>query len=42
LILIGPGDIRGWDCAPTVGQTAAASPMYEHHIDSMTFQFGKK
>ena len=42
LVLLTSGDIRDWECAPTVGQTAASDPMYEHHIDSMTFLFGKK
>jgi len=36
------GDIGPWDCASTAGQTAAAAPTYEHHINSMTFLFGKK
>jgi hypothetical protein len=35
-------DIRGWECASTAGQTAAVSDLFEHHLDSMTFQFGKK
>lgn len=35
-------DIDSWDCALTPGQTAAADTPYEHHIQSMTFLFGKK
>jgi hypothetical protein len=35
------GDIDNWACASTAGQTAAAS-MFDHHIGSMTFLFGKK
>jgi hypothetical protein len=35
-------DIRGWECASTAGQTEAAGDMFEHHLNSMTFQFGKK
>jgi hypothetical protein len=42
LILINPGDIRGWECASTAGQTAATTAVYEHHLNSMTFLFGKK
>lgn len=38
----GPFDIENWECASTAGQTAAADAMYEHHINSMTFLFGKK
>jgi len=36
------GDIGPWACASTAGQTAASADMYEHHIGSMTFLFGKK
>jgi hypothetical protein len=36
-------DIARWRCALTTGQTAAQSnSTYDHHINSMTFQFGKK
>jgi hypothetical protein len=42
LVIIGPGDIRGWDCAASAGQSVAAAASYEHHINSMTFLFGKK
>lgn len=42
VVLVGQFDINNWDCASTAGQTAAAAAMYEHHIDSMTFLFGKK
>jgi len=35
-------DISGWECAAAAGQSAPAADMYEHHIGSMTFQFGKK
>jgi hypothetical protein len=31
-----------WECASTAGQTAAAGDAFEHHLNSMTFQFGKK
>ena len=43
-ILFTPGlDIVPWRCALATGQTAAQSmSMYDHHINSMTFQFGKK
>lgn len=36
------GDIPEWACATSVGQTAPSNPNYEHRINSMTFQFGKK
>ena len=36
------GDISGWECAAAAGQSAPAADPYEHHIGSMTFQFGKK
>jgi len=38
-----PNDIPQWACASTTGQTAPA-PMsnLDHHINSMTFLFGKK
>jgi hypothetical protein len=36
------GDIPEWACATAPGQTAPMSPNYEHRINSMTFQFGKK
>jgi hypothetical protein len=42
VLVIGGGDISGWECALSAGQTAAAADMYEHHLNSMTFQFGKK
>jgi hypothetical protein len=42
VVFLGTRDIENWACASTVGQTAAAAPMYEHHIGSMTFLFGKK
>jgi hypothetical protein len=35
-------DIQDWVCSSTAGQTEAAEPSLEHHIGSMTFQFGKK
>jgi hypothetical protein len=35
-------EIPDWDCALTAGQTAPSDPRYEHHINSMTFLFGKK
>jgi hypothetical protein len=35
------GDIESWACAAAEGQTAAARD-FDHHINSMTFQFGKK
>ena len=39
-----PGlDIFPWRCALASGQTAAqTTSLYDHHISSMTFQFGKK
>jgi hypothetical protein len=39
---IAPSDIDTWGCASTAGQTEAADETLEHHIQSMTFQFGKK
>lgn len=36
-----PGDIENWSCASAEGQTAAARD-FDHHINSMTFLFGKK
>lgn len=36
------GDIAEWACATSPGQTAPTNPNYEHRINSMTFQFGKK
>jgi hypothetical protein len=42
VLQIGAGDIRGWECASTAGQSAAADDMFEHHLNSMTFVFGKK
>jgi hypothetical protein len=42
VLKIGAGDIRGWECALTAGQTAAAGDTFEHHLNSMTFLFGKK
>jgi hypothetical protein len=36
-----PGDIENWSCAAPEGQTAAARD-FDHHINSMTFLFGKK
>jgi len=35
-------EISDWGCAVTPGQTAAVTGDLEHHIDSMTFLFGKK
>lgn len=35
------GDIEDWACASTTGQSAAALD-FDHHINSMTFVFGKK
>jgi hypothetical protein len=37
-----PGDITGWECTAVTGQSAPSSPALEHHIGSMTFEFGKK
>jgi hypothetical protein len=42
VLLIATGDIDDWRCASTAGQTEAADSALEHHIQSMTFQFGKK
>ncbi len=41
-LTIDAGDIRGWGCATAPGQTTARATALEHHIQSMTFQFGKK
>jgi hypothetical protein len=38
---VAPGDIENWACASTTGQMAAART-FDHHINSMTFLFGKK
>ncbi len=35
-------DIESWGCATSTGQTAPSDPNDEHHIQSMTFLFGKK
>lgn len=42
VLLIATGDIDTWGCASTAGQTEAAARTLEHHVQSMTFQFGKK
>ena len=42
-LILNLGDISDWECALAAGQTAAPSmSMYDHHINSMTFLFGKK
>jgi|GEM_PF-3694553 len=41
-LLISTGDIDTWQCASTAGQTEPADSALEHHILSMTFQYGKK
>ena len=35
-------EISGWECTAATGQSAPAADMFEHHIGSMTFLFGKK
>jgi hypothetical protein len=41
-LFVRPGiDIGNWGCASTTGQMAAAGT-FDHHINSMTFLFGKK
>jgi hypothetical protein len=42
IVVLNFGDISGWECAAAAGQSAPAADMYEHHIDSMTFLFGKQ
>ncbi|HEX2685174.1 MAG TPA: hypothetical protein VHN14_01085 [Kofleriaceae bacterium] len=42
IVLLDVGDISGWECAAAAGQSAPAADSYEHHINSMTFLFGKK
>jgi hypothetical protein len=42
VLLLGPGDISGWECAAAAGQSAPAADQFEHHIGSMTFLFGKR
>jgi hypothetical protein len=44
VILFDPAlsEIHGWECASTPGQTAPDNEVYEHHIQSMAFLFGKK
>jgi len=42
VIVFVSGDISDWECAAMAGQTAAVTADYEHHINSMTFLFGKK
>ena len=39
--LVFASDVANWACATTTGQTAP-SPSNEHHLDSMTFLFGRK
>jgi hypothetical protein len=41
-ILYMNGDIVNWACATSPGQSAPTDVDYEHHISSMTFQYGKK
>jgi hypothetical protein len=36
------GDIRGWTCATAPGEMAPDDFNFEHRINSMTFQYGKK
>jgi len=43
VIVVRSGDITNdWECAAVAGQTAAAADMYEHHLSSLAFLFGKK
>lgn len=42
VVLLNSSDISGWECATTAGQAAAADATLEHHINSMTFLFGKR
>lgn len=35
-------DFMNWECAALAGQSTAAADTLEHHVGSMTFQFGKK
>ncbi|HEY6179145.1 MAG TPA: hypothetical protein VIX73_32045 [Kofleriaceae bacterium] len=35
-------ELSGWECTAATGQSAPAADMFEHHIGSMTFLFGKK
>jgi hypothetical protein len=42
VVIVGVGEISGWECTAATGQSAPAADMYEHHIGSMTFLFGKK
>jgi len=41
-IIARANDIDAWECALTPGQTEAADAPYEHHINAMTFLFGKR
>jgi len=42
-VLINDGsELSGWECTAATGQSAPAADMFEHHIGSMTFLFGKK
>lgn len=40
-LLISPGELSDWECATVAGQGSAGTGL-DHHIRSMTFQFGKK
>lgn len=42
-VLVNDGsEISGWECTAATGQSAPAADMFEHHLGSMTFLFGKK
>lgn len=42
-VLLNDGsELSGWECTAATGQSAPAADMFEHHIGSMTFLFGKK
>lgn len=42
VVLFTSGEISTWECSAATGQSAAAMRSLEHHLGSMTFQFGKK
>ncbi len=42
VVIVGFGEINGWECSAATGQSAAAMSSLAHHIGSMTFLFGKK
>jgi hypothetical protein len=42
VVIVRGVEIDGWECSAAAGQSAAAMGSLEHHIGSMTFQFGKK